>query len=78
MILKQEKENGVDRLRICKIGKETTITSRVRGQENTNAVEPQCSSHRAECQGSQILIGKQMCRFYFPDKFPFFLNASAV
>lgn len=42
MVLKQEKENGVDRLRICKIGKETTITSRVRGQENTNAVEPQC------------------------------------
>lgn len=39
MFLKQEKENGVDRLRICKIGKETTITSRVRGQENTNAVE---------------------------------------
>lgn len=39
-VFKQQKENGVDRLRICKIGKETTITSLVRGQENPDAASP--------------------------------------
>lgn len=52
----QQKENGVDRLRICKIGKETTITSLVRGQENPNAASPMPASRRGVPQKEQSTL----------------------